>query len=78
MDAECTSKTDGMMKICEILAVFLDRMANYFDSILTSIELWFLCRHLSDHRFTEGQNNMVPREKVTIETQKVTLGQHNV
>jgi hypothetical protein len=32
-------KADGMMKICEILAIFFDRMAHYFDGILTDIEL---------------------------------------
>jgi hypothetical protein len=31
-------KADGTMKICEILAVFFNRMANYFDGILADIE----------------------------------------
>jgi hypothetical protein len=56
-----------MMKRCEILAVFFDRMANYFDDILTGVELLFLCRHLSGHRLSEGQNNMISKEKVTNE-----------
>jgi hypothetical protein len=78
MDAKCTLKTDGMMKICEILAVFFGRMANYFDDILTDIGLWFLCRQLSGHRLAERQNNIIPREKVTTEGQNVTLAQHSV
>jgi hypothetical protein len=45
---------DGMIKICEILAVFFDRITNYFDRILTGVELRFLCRHLSDRRLAEG------------------------
>jgi hypothetical protein len=32
-------KADEMMKICKILAVFFDRMANYFHNILTDIVL---------------------------------------
>jgi hypothetical protein len=66
------------MKICEILAVFFDRITDYFDDILTGIELWSLSRHLSDHRCAEGQNNMILRKKVSPETQEVTLAQHGL
>jgi hypothetical protein len=34
---------DRMMKMYKILAVFFDRMTNYFKNILTDIELSFLC-----------------------------------
>jgi hypothetical protein len=42
------------MKICKIIAVFFDRMANYFDDILTGVELWFLYQHISDHGPADG------------------------
>jgi hypothetical protein len=71
-------KADRMMKICEIFDIFFDRTANYFECILTDIELWPLCQHLSGHRLTDGQNNMIPREKVTIKIQKVTLVLHSL
>jgi hypothetical protein len=59
------------MTICEILAVFFDRMANYFDGILIGIELWFLRRHLSGHGLAEGRNNMILKEKMTTRCNKL-------
>jgi hypothetical protein len=52
-------------------------MANYFDDILTGVELWFLYQHISDHGPADGWNNMILREKITTETQKVTLAQYS-
>jgi hypothetical protein len=71
-------KSDWMTKICEILAVFFDRMANYFDDILISVELQFLYRYLSSHRLAEGRNNMIPREKATTEKQTVAPARQSV
>jgi hypothetical protein len=56
------------MKICEMFAVFSDRMAYSFHGILIGVELWFLCWHLSGRMPAAGRKNVIPREKVTIGT----------
>jgi hypothetical protein len=71
-------KADWMMEICKILVVFSDWMANSFDCILISVELWFLYRRLSGHMPAAGRYNIIPREKVTIGTQIIVLAQHSV
>jgi hypothetical protein len=77
MQSVC-QKADGMMKICEILAVFFSHMADYFDGTLPGVEIWCPSRYLSGPGLTEGRNNIIPRGKVTTETQKGTLVQDNV
>jgi hypothetical protein len=56
----------------DLLSV-LDRQADYFFRIVTVDEFWFLYLYLSDHMSAASQNEVIPREKVTIATQRVML-----
>jgi hypothetical protein len=78
MDAECTFNSQLNDEICTILAISSDRMADSFDDILTSVELWFICRCLSDHMPAAGQNNTILRGKLIIGTQIIALIQHSI
>jgi hypothetical protein len=71
-NAKCMLKSRLNNEICGILTVFSDRMANSFDGILIDIESWFLYRHLSGQMLAARRNNVIPREKVTIGTQKLS------
>jgi hypothetical protein len=52
----------------------LHRQANYSCSrIVTGDESWFLYLYLYDYMFAISRDEMIPREKATIEAQRIML-----
>jgi hypothetical protein len=69
-DAQNSNRTSMAIDLLSVLRLQADHS---FSQIVIGNESWFLYQYQSDHIFAASREEVIPREKATIEAQRVML-----